>query len=343
MAESTSLWILAAGVLLALLFWPRYGAFDVLRARRKARRRALYEDVLKHMLAWERRGKTATPESVTGALGLGPKRVLELITRMETRGLLRSGAEGLSLTPEGERLALHVVRAPRLWERYLADHTGLAESEWHRRADKVEHSMTPSEADQLSARLGNPAVDPHGDPVPRGAGELLALEGKPLKDLENGEHARIVHVEDEPQSVYSELVHQGLHPGVEFRLVEKAGDRFRVRSEGSEREISALAAANLTVRPTTGEIEGQFRDSFPLSTLKTGESGRVLAVSRASRGPERRRFMDLGILPGTLVTAELAAPGGDPVAYRIRGALIALRKEQARKVLVVADDGKKAA
>jgi len=49
---------------------------------------------------------------------------------------------------------------------------------------------------------------------------------------------------------------------------------------------------------------------------------------------ERRRLQDLGVLPGTVIEAEFASPGGDPVAYRIRGATIALRKEQAAHILV---------
>jgi DtxR family Mn-dependent transcriptional regulator len=75
---------------------------------------------------------------------------------------------------------------------------------------------------------------------------------------------------------------------------------------------------------------------MPLSELGVGSRGQVLTISRACRGAERRRFLDLGLVPGTLVTPELRSPAGDPTAYRIREALIALRKEQARHVRVKA-------
>jgi len=52
------------------------------------------------------------------------------------------------------------------------------------------------------------------------------------------------------------------------------------------------------------------------------------------RKHERRRLMDLGILPGTLIEAVLRSPGGDPTAYRVRGALIALREEQSRWIYI---------
>jgi ferrous iron transport protein A len=69
-----------------------------------------------------------------------------------------------------------------------------------------------------------------------------------------------------------------------------------------------------------------------LADLSAGQAGLVTELH--SQGPERRRMMDLGIVPGTLVTVEMKSPLGDPVAYRVRGALVALRHDQARLVLI---------
>lgn len=69
-----------------------------------------------------------------------------------------------------------------------------------------------------------------------------------------------------------------------------------------------------------------------LADLSDGQAGLVTELH--SQGPERRRMMDLGIVPGTRVTVEMKSPLGDPVAYRVRGALVALRREQARLVLI---------
>ncbi len=67
-----------------------------------------------------------------------------------------------------------------------------------------------------------------------------------------------------------------------------------------------------------------------LADLQPGQSGIVTALF--SRGLERRRMMDLGIVPGTTVQAEMSSPLGDPIAFRVRGALVALRLEQAALV-----------
>ncbi len=66
-----------------------------------------------------------------------------------------------------------------------------------------------------------------------------------------------------------------------------------------------------------------------LSSLKQGELGRIVNILPECQGAERRRFMDLGIVPGTIVSVEFTSPGGDPTAYLIRHSLIGLRKEQA--------------
>jgi Fe2+ transport system protein FeoA len=72
-----------------------------------------------------------------------------------------------------------------------------------------------------------------------------------------------------------------------------------------------------------------------LSVLSAvGDSARVVGLSPALRGVERRRMLDLGLVPGTEVRLVRRAPGGDPVAYRIRGAVVALRREQADQIRI---------
>lgn len=71
-----------------------------------------------------------------------------------------------------------------------------------------------------------------------------------------------------------------------------------------------------------------------LAALEPGEQATVVGLSPNCRGLERRRLMDLGLLPGTVVAAEMRSPVGDPTAFRIRGALIALRGEQAANIRI---------
>lgn len=72
-----------------------------------------------------------------------------------------------------------------------------------------------------------------------------------------------------------------------------------------------------------------------LSELPLGGRARVLSIAPACRGLQRRRLLDLGLVPGTVVSAELKGAAGGPTAYRIRGAVIALRRAQADQIQII--------
>jgi Fe2+ transport system protein FeoA len=75
-----------------------------------------------------------------------------------------------------------------------------------------------------------------------------------------------------------------------------------------------------------------------LAELPLGDSAVIDEIVQVSSGSERRRLYNLGLTTGTEITAELLSPGGDPIAYRIRGTLIALRKEQAELIRIKTDE-----
>lgn len=79
-------------------------------------------------------------------------------------------------------------------------------------------------------------------------------------------------------------------------------------------------------------MEKRMETKLSLAVLREGECARVTEL-QAQNGM-RRRLLDLGLTPGTRVECELKSPSGDPAAYRIRGALIALRCRDAALVLV---------
>ena len=67
-----------------------------------------------------------------------------------------------------------------------------------------------------------------------------------------------------------------------------------------------------------------------LARLEPGQSGVVEELK--CDGLPRRRLLDLGFVPGTEVEAVMRSPGGDPTAYRVRGAMIALRSKEAKEI-----------
>lgn len=329
-------WLLLAAIAAAgLTLLPRVGLVPALRRRRVRKRRTRVDDALKHVHHALAEHGTPSIESVAGALHVRTDHASRLLADMERAHLVCQTPDGLDLTPAGRARALHVIRAHRLWEHHLAQETGFKAAEWHHRADKREHHITPDEADALSERLGHPTHDPHGDPIPTKGGHLATHGGIPLTAVPKGERCRIVHVEDEPQDRYDRLLDHGVWPGILVDVRDVTPGGYRVRVEGSAQTLAAMDAANVYVVPARDADAGAYDESVRLSSLRPGERGRVVRISSRCRGPERRRLVDLGVLPGTVIHVDLSSPFGDPVAYAVRGALIALRAAQADLIHVV--------
>lgn len=320
-------------VFLVILFWPGRGLLPRLLGLSRMTERVRLEDTLKHLYKGEYAGRPCSVESAAGAVGVNRSRAIQLLGRLEEQGFARASEEGFGLTEEGRNYALHIVRTHRLLERYLADRTGIPPVDWHGEAERREHDLSPEDREFLAARLGHPLYDPHGDPIPTADGELPPRTGVPLTSLEPGDVGTIVHLGDEPREIFEALSGAGLSPLMGIRVLE--GDRGEVRFEasGQEKSLTPLVARSVTVEALPGaELDEMAGET--LADVAPGQVVRVLGINSSFQGPQRRRLLDLGLVPGTVVEAELASAGGDPVAYRIRGALIALRKEQSRWIQV---------
>lgn len=327
--------LLAAAAVIVLawaLFRPQKGLLPLLLRALRMGEREQIEDALKHLYDCEYVGTAATLPSLAGALRLSQARVAGLAARLEAMELVHSSEGTLRLTPAGRSYALRVIRIHRLWETYLADRTGHDEADWHSEADRREHTTSTALVEQMVRETGNPRFDPHGDPIPTDQGEVPARRGEPLSDLPVGSVGTIVHVEDEPEAIYAQLRAQNIRFRQHVIVVEKSPERIRVEVDGEEHAIAPVVAANVWVErlPTGTPSEPVDR----LSSLEVGDSRTVVGISPVCQGLQRRRLLDLGLIPGTEVTAVMTSPMGDPMAYRIRGAVIALRREQADLVQV---------
>jgi len=319
---------------LAAVFWPETGLAARYRSLRRISTRVLQEDALKHIQKLEFNGRSATLQSVAGALSLDSNRAVGLVAELESLNLIARDGNRLNLTQDGAQVAMNVIRAHRLWEHYLAEHTGYQQSEWHIQAERFEHDISSDELDELAGSLGNPIYDPHGDPIPTRDGEFWDHKGIPLTDLAEQKTGLIVHVGDEPEAVAAQIEAEGLLPGMVVRVLENSKQRVRFWSLGEEHTLAPIVAASINVRQIDETAHSLEPSGIPLDELERGKKARVLVLSPHLRGAERRRLMDLGMLPGTLVEAEVSSPMGDPVAYRVRDSLIALRSEQARCIRV---------
>src|SRR5947209_5201600 len=130
-------------------------------------------------------GKPAGEAVATGelahALDVSPGTVTGMLKTLSQADLsIYTPYEGARLTPSGQRLALTVLRRHRLVELFLAQTLKMPWDEVHEEAEHLEHAASERLVDRIDAYLGFPAVDPHGDPIPRADGSLAVPEGTPL-------------------------------------------------------------------------------------------------------------------------------------------------------------------
>lgn len=321
----------------SLLFWPKGGLIGHLQRISQLNQRVQREDALKHL--YNHRKVSTSLETLAGALRISQEKAAGLIRHMQDLELVVDTEDGYQLSASGVENALKIIRAHRLWERYLADETGYDEDKWHELAERYEHQISPAELETLAFQLGNPTHDPHGDPIPPASGVFIDDCGEPLVEMPLDTPLQIIHMEDEPAVIYAQLVAEGLHPGMTLRLIEKTPQRIRFFSGGDEHILAPGIAESLFVRPISEPESEVSCSGKPLYEIKPGTSCKVASLSPRLRGAERRRMMDLGILPGTVIHAEITSPAGDPTAYRIRGALVALRREQAGLICVEPTEG----
>ena len=328
-----TVWLVLAILLIVAIFIPRVGLLAIFKTYRAARERELVEDALKHLLDREQHGRQASPESLAGTLNLQRGRITRLIEDMETQGLLESRGMNLHLTTQGERWALHVVRAHRLWERYLTDEARMPLGKIHGESERREHSLTEAQLNDLDAALGHPTRDPHGDPIPTREGTLLKAEGMPLTAWQAEGPVRIVHLEDEPALAFEQILAAGLRLGQTIRILDRNPQRYLLTDGETEFRLAPAVAANVSVAPLP-ESEVAKANAISLAELTYDQRAEIIVLDEAVQGFTRRRFLDLGLTPGTVIYPELQNFFGDPRAYRVRGTLIALRKDQAAQIWV---------
>jgi len=320
-----------------LLFRPRIGWFWVVKNNLKTNEKVVIEDVLKQLYHSENSGKEINVNSLTNALKFSNSTIVDEIKKMVINELVSFDGDVLKLTSTGRDYALRIVRVHRLWEKYLAEKTGFDKVEWHDRAEDMEHKLNPEETNLLATQLGNPKYDPHGDPIPTKMGKLATIKGEFLSSLAVGSIGRIIHIEDEPVIIYKQILAENIHIGSQIRVVENNKQRIVFYAEGEEFKLAPIVAANITVAIL--EKEDVLEEKMVrLSSLKENEVAHILGISKESRGDSRRRLLDLGFVKGTKISIDLMSPMRNPVAYLVKGTSIALRRDQASKILIKKDE-----
>ncbi len=157
---------------------------------------------------------------------------------------------GVRLNEEGRKIALEVIRHHRLIELYLVEKLGYSWDEVHEEAEQLEHYVSEKLEARIAAALGNPQVDPHGDPIPALDGTIADPTLTVLAELPVERPATVARIVDQHPEVLRYLSELELTPGIPVKVIERAPLNDTVTIQiGSETKhtISTLVARSVLV------------------------------------------------------------------------------------------------
>ncbi|MFB6236102.1 MAG: metal-dependent transcriptional regulator [Halopenitus sp.] len=211
------------------------------------------EDYLKAVYVLQsEEGPPVSTSSVADYLEKTPPTVTDMLGKLEDRGLLdREPYKGVELTPEGEAVALEIVRHHRLLEAYLAEHLDYDWSEVHDEADRLEHHISEEFERRVAEALGEPEVDPHGDPIPGADLEPIEEAGaERLHAAEEGDRVVVARVSDRDDEELDYLAEAGVTPGTEIEVVDVAPfGMVTVETPEGEQSLPETIARSIRIRP----------------------------------------------------------------------------------------------
>ncbi|NJN67035.1 MAG: metal-dependent transcriptional regulator [Chloroflexaceae bacterium] len=178
------------------------------------------EDYLKAIYTLQQQGEVTTSSLGERLGGIKPGSVTGMVKKLAQLNLVEyMPYQGVRLTASGERIALEVIRHHRLLELYLVEALGYSWDEVHEEAEALEHYISQKFAARIAAHLGQPTVDPHGDPIPTSEGKLPDRVEVGLTSLAVGARAQVTRVCDQSAERLRYLATLGLVPGVAIQVV----------------------------------------------------------------------------------------------------------------------------
>ena len=198
-----------------------------------------YVKVIYSFTEWQ--DKPITSSQLAQRLGVANSSVSEMVRKLKDQGLVdHKPYSAITLTRDGVRLALSMVRRHRLIETYLVQQLGYSWDEVHDEAEQLEHAVSDTFIERMAAKLGNPLRDPHGDPIPGADGTVRMPHAHLMNELDQGHTGRITRISDENPDLLRYLSAEEIDLDSEVEVVGRKpfGGALvvRISSEGKTRE-----------------------------------------------------------------------------------------------------------
>jgi DtxR family Mn-dependent transcriptional regulator len=194
--------------------------------------------------------KDAGTNELAAQIKVKPATANDMLKKLKEKKLIEYEKYGKSsLTKEGKKKAIEVVRKHRLWETFLFEKLGFSWDEVHEVAEQLEHIKSAKLVDKLDEFLNFPAFDPHGDAIPNKMGEMKMLSKRTLDEEEAGNLCTMIAVKDNSAAFLQYVDKVGLGINKKIRVISKQpyDELIEIEVNGKHSSVSPKFATNIVI------------------------------------------------------------------------------------------------
>ncbi|WP_291913410.1 metal-dependent transcriptional regulator [Chitinophaga sp. CB10] len=211
------------------------------------------ENYIKAIYKLQEGEQAVTTNALAYELETKPASVTDMAKKLKEKKLISyEKYQGITLSPEGRKTALQVVRRHRLWECFLVDKLSFSWEEVHELAEELEHVRSEKLISRLSEFLGNPVIDPHGDPIPDANGRMAKPRPQTSLDQANARRLVVTAVSDQSSALLAFLNAKSIKLGTQLEIIAHYefdnSIEIKVKHQPAI-TISEQVAKNIMVRP----------------------------------------------------------------------------------------------
>lgn len=208
------------------------------------------ENYLKTIFHLQQTDGTVTTNLLADKLQTRPASVTDMMKKLSAKKLLHyKPYYGFSLSAEGKKIALTIIRRHRLWEYFLSEKLKFGWNEVHQLAEELEHVSSKKLVDRLDEFLGFPPFDPHGDPIPDSKGRIRTIKKISLDQLPEQQSAEVCQVTNQSEEMLDLLQHKNICIGtrVEIKKYFDFDHSIELKIKNTTTTVSEQLAKNIFV------------------------------------------------------------------------------------------------
>lgn len=177
------------------------------------------ENYIKAIFHLQEESGTVSTNALAEKLSTKAASVTDMMKKLSAKKLLHyKPYYGFTLTTDGRKAALFIIRRHRLWEYFLSQKLGFEWEEVHSLAEELEHVSSKKLIDRLDEYLGFPPFDPHGDPIPDSKGKLAIRQNLPLLQLPKNTPGTVCQVANQSAEMLELLKHKNISLGTRVEI-----------------------------------------------------------------------------------------------------------------------------